>query len=192
VIVYKIENRVTGKCYVGQTTQRLRKRFQQHLSDARTRAGCTALAGAIRKYGSENFAVELLQRCASEKELNEAERFWIERLNCYAPDGYNIREGGSRGRMAESTKEKMRRRAFSPEHRSKISAACKGRKGNSGSFTPERQRGEGTKSHKLTWEKVREIRRRVAGGEKQTALAVEFGTSQGNVSKIFRNVQWVE
>jgi hypothetical protein len=85
----------------------------------------------------------------------------------------------------------MRGRRFSLEHRLKISAAAKGRKGNSGSLTPERARGEGINAHKLTWAKVGEIRGRAAGGEKQTALAVEFGVSQGNVSKIVRGVQWV-
>jgi len=43
---------------------------------------------------------------------------------------------------------------------------------------------------KLTEDQVREIRRRLAGGEKQAVLAAEFGVTQGGVSLIRRRRTW--
>lgn len=57
-------------------------------------------------------------------------------------------------------------------------------------------RGENNGSSKLTWEQVREIRRRYApwgrGGDNSTTLAKEFGVSHVNILDIVKNVTWRE
>lgn len=50
--------------------------------------------------------------------------------------------------------------------------------------------GEKCPAAKLTDEKVREIRRRVAAGETQRAVAKEFGVTYGNVSLIVNRGTW--
>lgn len=51
-------------------------------------------------------------------------------------------------------------------------------------------RGERCGKAKLTWDNVREIRRRVAAGETNTALAREFGVSQPCVCNIVNGKNW--
>jgi hypothetical protein len=46
--------------------------------------------------------------------------------------------------------------------------------------------------HKVTPAQAREIRQRYKNGESQTALAVEFGVCQSNISKIVHNVTYKE
>jgi hypothetical protein len=59
---------------------------------------------------------------------------------------------------------------------------------------PDRlKRGEDNKAAKLTWEAVRDIRRRhAAGGVTMTALANEYGVSQIAVSNVVRGIVWKE
>lgn len=43
----------------------------------------------------ENFTVEIIERCLSQAELNERERFWIKVLKSKSPNGYNLTDGGA-------------------------------------------------------------------------------------------------
>ena len=89
MIVYKITNLINGKIYVGQTKFSVEKRFLQHAK------ANSIIGAAIRKYGSENFKIEVIEICKNALELNEREIFWIEKLNCKVPNGYNVADGGS-------------------------------------------------------------------------------------------------
>ena len=113
-VIYLITNTLNGKNYVGKTKQKLEKRITQHKYDSRK--GRPGLGAAIRKYGWENFSVEVLETCPVEM-LNEREMFWIRELNSKAPNGYNLTDGGD-GNSGFS---------YSPEARAKISAAHKGK-----------------------------------------------------------------
>lgn len=87
-VVYLIVNMVNGKRYVGQTIQPLAKRFNAH-------AYADSLIGkAIRKYGKENFHCGVIKTCTSKAELDVAEKHFIAVLNCKAPYGYNLTDGG--------------------------------------------------------------------------------------------------
>lgn len=55
---------------------------------------------------------------------------------------------------------------------------------------PLTQPGEGCRLAKLTEEKVREIRRRVAAGETQTAVARDYAVTKGAVGHIVRRDTW--
>ena len=72
MIVYKIENLINGKIYVGQTKQKIEKRIEQHKYSKNSLIG-----KAIQKYGLENFHYEIIEVCNSDEELNEREIFWI-------------------------------------------------------------------------------------------------------------------
>ncbi len=73
--IYIIRNKVNTKVYVGQTTVSIKLRFQNHLSAARHDKDYV-IGKAIRKYGEQNFYIELLEECLS-SELNEREMYWI-------------------------------------------------------------------------------------------------------------------
>lgn len=90
--IYKITNTINGKVYIGQTKQTIEQRFIQHKSHARTGQSNHKLARALRKYGDENFTIELVEVCDYEM-LNERERYWINIFNSIE-NGYNILLGG--------------------------------------------------------------------------------------------------
>ena len=87
-VIYVITNLLNGMQYVGQTTRSVEQRFKEHLK-ADSYIGC-----ALRDFGAENFSVEIVAECASKKELNEKEIFFIEKFDCMAPNGYNLTAGG--------------------------------------------------------------------------------------------------
>ena len=99
--IYIIRNTINSKVYIGQTKVSLKLRFQNHLSAARN--GKDYVIGkAIRKYGEENFYIELLEECTIE-ELNEREKYWISYFNSTNNKfGYNISIGGN---VIRTTKE---------------------------------------------------------------------------------------
>ena len=62
---------------------------------------------------------------------------------------------------------------------------------NGACLHPERRaRGEFQGLAKLTWEMVREIRRRYSDGETQASLGRAFEVTQANISDIVRQVTW--
>ena len=113
-VIYLISCRINGKQYVGKTKQKLERRISQHKYDSKK--GSISLGAAIRKYGWENFSVEVLEVCPVAM-LNEREKFWIAALNSKSPNGYNLTDGGDGGRGVSP----------SAETRAKLSAALKGR-----------------------------------------------------------------
>ena len=92
-----------GKQYVGQTKLTMETRWNQHASRARSRRwedGCRALHAAIRKYGPDTFAHEVLDVVTSEGGANLAERTWIRLRQSMSPNGYNLQSGGGVGRIS--------------------------------------------------------------------------------------------
>lgn len=99
----------SGKKYIGQAVKNLKNgtewgyisRWKEHIRDSRTRDYCRCLNNSIRKYGHENFKVELLKECLVE-ELNKYEQQYILELNTLSPNGYNLTTGGN---FCQQTKE---------------------------------------------------------------------------------------
>ena len=97
--IYKIENLINQKIYIGQSID-IKERYKQHIYKAfnKNEAGYNQIIHlAFRKYGIENFKLEVLEECALE-ELDEKEQYWITKLNTITPNGYNILPGGQRCR----------------------------------------------------------------------------------------------
>lgn len=99
--IYLITNSVNGKQYVGQTITTVEHRFKQHISKKKI-SHCSALGGAIEKYGEENFIVEEVEKvCEKTKEalteiLNEKEIYYIKEFHSLVSEhGYNIDKGGA-------------------------------------------------------------------------------------------------
>lgn len=88
--VYKITNKVNNKIYIGITSKGLSARWKEHLYNAEH--GCPfKLHNAIRKYGKENFSIELIDFCNSWEELEEKEKQYISEYNTLSDEfGYNM------------------------------------------------------------------------------------------------------
>ena len=90
IYIYKITNRINGKVYIGQSIRPVKRRFQRHINDAVNNIIDTHFARAIRKYGPENFWVEVIDTAESQDELNAKEQEWIHEYQSTNPKfGYN-------------------------------------------------------------------------------------------------------
>lgn len=139
--IYKITNNINGKTYIGQ------HRYVNDDNPMYRYAGSgVALRKAYKKYGRENFSIEVLYKRIQYQETADSMEIWaIEKERKSNPNGcYNISNGGrgnsSNGRKhTEETKRKMSKshkgintwmkgRKLSKEHRKHISEGNKGKK----------------------------------------------------------------
>ena len=92
--IYKIENKLNGHKYIGQSVniERRWKDEKRVAFDPNANGYDYYLSRAFRKYGLENFTFEVIEKCP-QSELNDRERYWIHFYNSYY-DGYNSTLGG--------------------------------------------------------------------------------------------------
>jgi group I intron endonuclease len=120
--IYKITCLPTNKLYIGQvfsfrrngTKRGTMYRWIDHKSEA-LRANppkntCVYLNRAIRKYGVDNFKVEVIHVTAFEHELSALEQWYIKTLNSLAPNGFNLTKGGEGCRASDELKKIMSER----------------------------------------------------------------------------------
>ena len=98
--IYKITNKSTHQCYIGQTKNFI-KRWEQHFH-----SNDTTIQKAIKKEGIANFTFEVLEECSEEK-ANEREYYWIEYYHAYT-EGYNTNRGISSEEPIRNTQEKIK------------------------------------------------------------------------------------
>ena len=91
--IYKIENKINGKIYIGKTLKTIEERWREHCKDfQRERCEKRPLYSAMNKYGIENFIVKEVEQC-EESVLSEREKYWIEYYGSFKY-GYNATIGG--------------------------------------------------------------------------------------------------
>lgn len=142
--VYVITNKVNGKAYVGKSVN-LAARVKKHREFLSS--GRQVLYKATKKYGAENFSLEILLESPDDSVLLKAEVEAIQVLGTLVPGGYNMTAGGdgmAGHTQSEATLEKRRRGAKehperwnkfaeyvvgprSEHHRANISASLKGK-----------------------------------------------------------------
>jgi hypothetical protein len=105
MVVYKITNNTNGKVYIGQTIQTVERRWNGHVFPSKAKKSVIDMA--IRKYGRDNFSIQVIDRGDSVEELNEKEIFWISFCNSVCPNGYNVSLGGSNKVSNEETRNKI-------------------------------------------------------------------------------------
>lgn len=159
--IYLITNLINGKQYVGQTKRSVEDRYAEHIQEALNTNKNLHLYNSIRKYGIENFSIDILEDNVDEKDLDRLEIYYIGLFDTFH-NGYNntVGGGGVRGyhhnketryRIGKSVSKNMwkintpertakiiaaqKGRKFTYEHRKNISIACKGkRKGEENAF----------------------------------------------------------
>lgn len=89
--IYIIKNIINNKVYIGQTTQPINIRFNNHKMASRIED--TKFYRAIRKYGEDKFYIEPLEENVPIEKLNEREQYWIQFFDSYQ-NGYNSTLGG--------------------------------------------------------------------------------------------------
>lgn len=98
MVIYKITNLVNNKSYIGKTKFSIDKRFSQHINcsqDKKRRK--STLHKSMFHYGKDNFKIEIIDWATNETELDYKEWISIYIHDTLHPNGYNLKEGGSRG-----------------------------------------------------------------------------------------------
>lgn len=142
--IYKIENLVNGKIYIGLTTSNPCLRKYHHFYNLKNRRHANFhLQNAFNKYGESNFKFTVLNYATDKKTLDKLEKDYINQYDCLNPKkGYNLQTGGANGKPSLVIKEKMSRnhadvsgkknpnygKPLSDEHRKRLSEFHKGRK----------------------------------------------------------------
>ena len=87
--VYKIINLVNGKIYVGSSKD-IKNRWTQHIKALNEGThGNIHLQNAWNKYHEENFKFKIIEECSPEIQF-EREQFYLNELNPFDHNGYNI------------------------------------------------------------------------------------------------------
>ena len=115
--VYLTTNTVNNKKYIGRCKSSIFK-GTDYLGSG------LILTEAVKKYGKENFIVEMIDTAESDVELNQKEEYYIDLYNAVKDSNYyNLRRGGSRGPGGPMFKNHK----HSAKTRQKMSEARKGK-----------------------------------------------------------------
>ena len=95
--IYKIENLVNGKVYIGLTNNLLRRK-NRHFGDLRRQVHDNKfLQKEFNQYGEDNFSFECIyQGDMTNEEVSEKEQYYIQQYDSYF-NGYNQNLGGNFG-----------------------------------------------------------------------------------------------
>lgn len=91
-LIYQATNKETGKVYIGQTIQSLPFRINQHNYVARKNPQ-DYFHRALNKY-PDNFDWSIVEDNIPIDQLDNKERYWIQKKNSFIPNGYNSTLGG--------------------------------------------------------------------------------------------------
>lgn len=91
-IIYKAENVINGKLYIGQTTCSLRERIRGHYCDAKRND--YKFSRALRKYSREDWLWEILEDNIPKQDLDKKEIKYIAKFDSFL-NGYNSNIGGN-------------------------------------------------------------------------------------------------
>lgn len=129
--IYKVTNKTTKNIYIGQAPKYItannqrwggKGRWTRHIRDAtsdKTTKGVDCeFYKAIRKYGKDDFTLEIICDCLL-SELDELEMKYIEEFNSLEPIGYNMTTGGRFGKHTSKANIKsiLNRKDIFPENK---------------------------------------------------------------------------
>jgi len=101
----------TRKIYVGQHLsdkgKRKRSCWDRRIVVKKKEKKCIAMYNAIQKHGFDSFEWFILAECAAYY-VNNLEKTFIRWCDSLSPKGYNIRDGGARGRLHADSIAKMK------------------------------------------------------------------------------------
>lgn len=108
MIIYKAENIINKKIYIGQTIHTLKYRRSQHIAKRKILDVTNYFHNSIRKYGINNFEWSIIDTATSMDELNLKEIQWIKHYkSSQRKFGYNATFGGKNAIPNDDTRKKI-------------------------------------------------------------------------------------
>ena len=154
MIIYKLQNKINGKIYIGKTIKEVEQRIAEHFKAK------SYIGKALRKYGLQSFDIFIMDIADDNQTLCEKEIYWIEFHNCKVPSGYNLTDGGEgllnpsqevRNKIAQSLTGNI------PWNKGKIVPNSGGNKGKKLTQEHKRKISETRKGNKLSEETKRKM-----------------------------------
>lgn len=104
--IYKIENLINHRVYIGQTIMDVKDRWYRHceINGVSESEKATPIKRAILKYGKENFSFDVIEEVPKDS-LDDREKYWIDKFDSYR-NGYNATAGGKASIKTVSISEK--------------------------------------------------------------------------------------
>jgi len=176
-VIYRFTNLVNGKIYIGQTVD-----FYQRMKLHRSRAKSLSyeytnhLYNAIRKWGWENFKIEIVDLAYDWEKLNELEIKWMKDHNSLDRNhGYNMLDDGGIGSMSPEIRERARASVLEGYKSGRLKGPWLGKKRD-----PE------------TIEKMRQARLGRPSWNKGKSISEEQKEKLRNTKKFWRPVKCIE
>ena len=167
--IYKITNIINGHSYIGQSKNIFNRINYHHYYDYKnpnnSQYDCK-LYQALRKYGLENFNIEILELCSVDL-LDEKEIIYIEKYDTFK-NGYNMTEGGQFWSPKIFSEETERKRAQTREKNQSL-------------------KSEKHPRARLSNDEVLEIRYRYKNGESIEAIHQDYKNLYPNQA-VFRRI----
>ncbi|WP_193224727.1 GIY-YIG nuclease family protein [Bacillus sp. B2-WWTP-C-10-Post-4] len=104
--IYIIKNLINEKIYIGQTLTDIEERWKSHIRRSRDKTKKYKIYSAMRKYGVENFYLEILEENISSEQIDEREIYYISKFNSFK-NGYNSTPGGDGKYLHEIDEEEI-------------------------------------------------------------------------------------
>ena len=99
--IYKFQNKINNKVYIGQTRRNYKIRYNEHIRSASKQLDTCPIHLAIQKYGIQHFEFSILDtidEITKEElvnKLNNLEIKYISEYSSLVPNGYNVEKGGN-------------------------------------------------------------------------------------------------
>ncbi len=196
MIIYKCQNKINNKIYIGKTVRTLNSRKKQHYRDSKIRD--FKFYRALRKYKESDFEWSEIDTANNKECLSKKEIYWIKYYNSLEA-GYNSTLGGegtSGFTHSDETKNKMKGRVISNETKEKVSKAntirvisSKTKKKMSKSHIGKSE-GEMNANSKLKEKDVINIIKLFSEGVTTTEIFKLYSVSMGSIRDIVSGRTW--
>jgi hypothetical protein len=104
--IYKIQNLVTGKVYIGRTVRNPEQRWKEHGYKRTTVYNRSLIGEAIQREGKDAFNYSIVA-VVDKRVVDLVEANFIEHYDCLAPKGYNCVKLYEKPTISAQTKERM-------------------------------------------------------------------------------------
>ena len=190
--IYKIENKINGKCYIGQTSN-FQRRLYNHNANVRNNKNLP-LYDAIRRYGAKNFSVKVIDKDRKTRHIDACERYYIRKYNSLYPNGYNLESGGHNNKvLSKDHKRKisenhvgMSGKIHSQESKTKMSESAKGRKHTKSTRLKISENNFNKRNDLRTPESINAIKILYDKHKNYSYVARVFDTSDVTISRILK------
>lgn len=189
MFVYKISNSINDKVYIGITSYSVEQRYKWHIRDCK-KGIKKKLYHAMKKYGIDNFKIELLES-ADDAIIGIREEFYIKHYNSFnngynaSPVSHGIKNHTERTKKLMSEKAKGRKQSKDTLEKKSIAMKTfwKNNVERKKQYAQQAQTNFGSRDHTQTTEFKENARQRMLGSKRslETIEKLRLGRKSDNV-----------